>query len=414
MVAGAQHELGGLDGVVYNVGIGRTAGLERAPEHWDMVMNVNVRGAMLTARAALPMLADGAALRVHLVRRRHQAGQPDPGLRRVEGGPRRARAPRRGGGRAALDPGQHRRPRADGHGPRADGVAGPTSRARTPVPLGRQGTGWETAYAVLFLLSDEAAYVTGQTLVVDGGWSAPAMTLAEFPDGWHKATVIVAHPDDIEWGIAGAVAAWTAAGQVVSYVLVTAGEAGIDSLAPAASRSPARPRSGPAGRSWACRRSSSSATPTGASSRASTCAATSPPPSAGTGPTSSSPSTSASAGAASPAAGWNSADHRAVGRATMDAVADAANRWIFPELAEEPWAGVQWIAIPDDPSRATHAVDVSGRRRHRRCARSSPTSSTCAGSASTTRWRTPRSCSAARRRASRRRFGGRARRRRSS
>ena len=61
-----------------------------------------------------------------------------------------------------------------------------------------------------------------------------------------------------------------------------------------------------------------------------------------------------------PGAGWNSSDHRAVGRATMDAVADAANRWIFPELAEQRWAGVQWIAIPDDPSRATHAVDVSG------------------------------------------------------
>ena len=39
---------------------------------------------------------------------------------------------------------------------------------------------------------------------------------------------------------------------------------------------------------------------------------------------------------------------------------DAANRWIFPDLAEEPWAGVQWIAIPFDPSRATHAVDMSG------------------------------------------------------
>jgi NAD(P)-dependent dehydrogenase (short-subunit alcohol dehydrogenase family) len=37
------------------------------------------------------------------------------------------------------------------------------------VPLGRQGTGWETAYAALFLLSDEAAYITGQILAVDGG-----------------------------------------------------------------------------------------------------------------------------------------------------------------------------------------------------------------------------------------------------
>ena len=56
--------------------------------------------------------------------------------------------------------------------------------------------------------------------------------LEPFPDGWHKATVIVAHPDDIEWGVASAVAAWTAAGRTVSYVLVTSGEAGIDTMDP--------------------------------------------------------------------------------------------------------------------------------------------------------------------------------------
>ena len=38
---------------------------------------------------------------------------------------------------------------------------GRPSRERTPVPLGRQGTGWEVAYAAVFLLSGEASYVTG-------------------------------------------------------------------------------------------------------------------------------------------------------------------------------------------------------------------------------------------------------------
>jgi NAD(P)-dependent dehydrogenase (short-subunit alcohol dehydrogenase family) len=44
-------------------------------------------------------------------------------------------------------------------------------RADTPIPLSRQGTAWEVANAVIFLISDKAAYITGQTLVVDGGLS---------------------------------------------------------------------------------------------------------------------------------------------------------------------------------------------------------------------------------------------------
>ncbi|RPI11090.1 MAG: SDR family oxidoreductase, partial [Actinobacteria bacterium] len=47
--------------------------------------------------------------------------------------------------------------------------AGRPSRTRAPVPFGRQATAWEVAYAVLFFISDESVYVTGQILAVDSG-----------------------------------------------------------------------------------------------------------------------------------------------------------------------------------------------------------------------------------------------------
>ena len=58
------------------------------------------------------------------------------------------------------------------------------------------------------------------------------MELLPFPTDWRSALVVVAHPDDIEYGTAAAVAAWTAAGKEVTYLLVTRGEAGIDTMPP--------------------------------------------------------------------------------------------------------------------------------------------------------------------------------------
>lgn len=55
------------------------------------------------------------------------------------------------------------------------------SSARSPIPLGRQGTAWETLYTAVFLLSDEAAYITGQVIAVDG--RACALTVGARVDG---------------------------------------------------------------------------------------------------------------------------------------------------------------------------------------------------------------------------------------
>src|SRR6266540_2685602 len=57
--------------------------------------------------------------------------------------------------------------------------------------------------------------------------------LAEFPEDWTKGLAIVAHPDDLEYGAASAIARWTGQGKDVVYLLATRGEAGIDSMEPA-------------------------------------------------------------------------------------------------------------------------------------------------------------------------------------
>src|SRR4051812_11825316 len=180
------------------------------------------------------------------------------------------------------------------------------------------------------------------------------------PDDWQRALVVAAHPDDIEYGLAAAVAVWTAAGKEVHYLLATRGEAGISGLPPAEAgpvreeeerRSAAvvgvsegeslAPRDGVlvAGpglrraRAGAIRRHRPDMVVTGYFG------ATWTPP--GVSP-----------------AYVNSADHRALGQSIIDAVADAANEWIFPDLPEEPWRGVTYIAV-SEMLEPMHQVDVT-------------------------------------------------------
>ena len=186
------------------------------------------------------------------------------------------------------------------------------------------------------------------------------MTRATTPDlepmaeDWERALAVVAHPDDMEYGAAAAVARWTGQGKWVGYVLVTDGEAGIQSMPPERSaRSGARSRSRAVARS-ASPTSSSSGCPTAAWSRASSCARGSPRSIRRHRPdVVLSINHRDSWGGPS----WNHADHRAVGRALLDAVRDAANPWVFRDRGEA-WGGVRFTAFSGSPN-ATHAVDVT-------------------------------------------------------
>lgn len=178
--------------------------------------------------------------------------------------------------------------------------------------------------------------------------------LEPMPEDWERALAIVAHPDDMEYGAAAAVARWTDAGKWVGYVLVTRGEAGIEAMPPervAPLRAEEQRRScatvgvdrlefldhpdGLVVGDVVLRRDIAAAI---RRHRPDVIISINFRESFG-GP------------------GWNHADHRAVGVAVLDAVRDAANPWLFPEIGER-WSGVRLVAYNSSP-RATHFVDTT-------------------------------------------------------
>jgi LmbE family N-acetylglucosaminyl deacetylase len=178
--------------------------------------------------------------------------------------------------------------------------------------------------------------------------------LAPVAEDWERALAVVAHPDDLEYGAASAVARWTGQGKWVGYVMVTAGEAGIETMPP-----------DECGRVRIDEERNSAAVvgvdtveclgfPDGLV-------------------VADLDLRKAIAGAIRrhrpdvvigmnhhdmwPGA-WNHADHRATGTALLDAARDAANRWLFVGHGGEPWSGVRYALMGASPN-PTHFVDVA-------------------------------------------------------
>ena len=185
--------------------------------------------------------------------------------------------------------------------------------------------------------------------------------LEPLDETWDRALCIVAHPDDMEFGAAAAVARWTGQGRWVGYTMVTSGEAGIDALAPVECRQVREEEQVASARvvgvdvvdflhqpdgvleygvplrrllAAEVRRHRPDVVITGNFRDT-----------------------------------WggrnlNQADHVAVGRAVVDAVRDAGNRWVFPEQLTgqggdlEPWGGVRAVWAFGSPG-STHAVDTT-------------------------------------------------------
>jgi NAD(P)-dependent dehydrogenase (short-subunit alcohol dehydrogenase family) len=168
MFAEAGAALGGLDGVVLNVGISRGFLLRgTSAKDWDRVMAVNLRAHFLGCKHGLAAMPDGGAIvLIGSVAAREPLPIPAYGASKAALESLCRQAAAEGGPLVRtnlLMPGLMDTPLG-----RAASEANP-GREEVKMTARRQGTAWEVAYAALFLLSDEASYMTGQGMIVDGG-----------------------------------------------------------------------------------------------------------------------------------------------------------------------------------------------------------------------------------------------------
>lgn len=187
---------------------------------------------------------------------------------------------------------------------------------------------------------------------------APLETLDET---WERALCMVAHPDDMEFGAAAAVARWTGQGKWVGYTMVTSGEAGINGLPPGESRAVREAEQVESARIVGVDTVDFLHQPDGileygvAMRRLLAAEVRRHRPDI---------VITGNFRDTFGGVNLNQADHIAVGKAVLDAVRDAGNRWVFGEQLTgqggelEPWGGVRAVWATGSPL-STHAVDTT-------------------------------------------------------
>ena len=177
-VAEAVDHFGGLDILVQNAGIYPWTLIENIePEEWDNVMAVNLRGTFLAARAALPVMREKKYGRMVFTSSITGPRVTSPGHGHysaskagINGFIKAAALEFAGYGITVngVEPGNILTEAIVEHRSQAF-----IRNMEEAVPLGRLGTPRDIANAVLFLASDEASYITGTTIIVDGGQTLP-------------------------------------------------------------------------------------------------------------------------------------------------------------------------------------------------------------------------------------------------
>lgn len=173
---------GRIDVLVNNVGILAVGGPEELDEQvWDRHMAVNVKSAFLTSKYVLPVMVKqgtGAIVNISSIASIRYTGYPSAVYNASKGALNQltqnvAVQYAAKGIRAncvlpgLIDTPMIREPLKHAYGP--GGLEEMIRKRNEQVPLGTMGDAWDVAYACLFLASDEARYITGASLVVDGG-----------------------------------------------------------------------------------------------------------------------------------------------------------------------------------------------------------------------------------------------------